>query len=184
MNDKMRGRRSPKQIKRWIRRYERYRELHKLLRKEAADILDSENFITTKSFIQHGNITVNTHCMNVAKYSVALSDKLHIPCNRRELVRGALLHDYFLYDWHDKDHVKIQNLHGFYHPGIALRNANKEFKLTDREKDIIRKHMWPMTVVPPVYREGWLVTTADKWCSLLETIHIHKGHGAVAKRER
>ena len=37
--------------------------------------------------------------------------------------------------------------------------------------------MWPLTVVPPMCREAWIVTTADKWCSLLETIHLHKGHG-------
>lgn len=39
--------------------------------------------------------------------------------------------------------------------------------------------MWPLTIVPPCCREAWIVTTADKWCSFLETLHMHKGHGAV-----
>jgi len=121
--------------------------------------------------------------MAVAKCSLYLSEKLaalHIRCNRRELIRGALLHDYFLYDWHDKEHVQIHNLHGFYHPGIALKNASAEYRLTPRERDIIKKHMWPLTMVPPMCREAWIVTVADKWCSTLETLRLRHGHGAIS----
>ncbi len=160
------------------------KELHKLLKQYGGDILNSENFNKTKEYIQHGNMTVNHHCIDVAKYSLAISRKLRIPCNRRELVRGALLHDYFLYDWHDKYHRDVKNLHGFYHPGIALRNASKEYKLTPRERDIIKKHMWPLTVVPPQCREAWIVTAADKYCSLLETVGLHKGHGKSVAADR
>ena len=76
-------------------------------------------------------------------------------------------------------HVQIHNLHGFYHPGIALRNASAEYRLTPRERDIIKKHMWPLTVVPPMCREAWIVTMADKWCSTLETLRLRHGHGAL-----
>ena len=85
------------------------------------------------------------------------------------------MHDYFLYDWHDKTRKNYQRLHGFYHPGIALKNASMEYPLTLREKDIIKKHMWPLTVVPPLCREAWIVTTADKYCSLLETLRLRRG---------
>lgn len=160
------------------------KEWHNLLKEYGSDILISENFDKTKDFIQHGSMTVNSHCINVAKYSLAISKKLHIPCNQRELVRGALLHDYFLYDWHDKEHRDIWKLHGLFHPGIALRNASKEYNLTEREKDIIKKHMWPLTIVPPRCREAWIVTTADKYCSMLETLKLHKGHGKRGSYER
>lgn len=99
-------------------------------------------------------------------------------------MRGALLHDYFLYDWHIPDEVNPHRLHGFYHPGVALRNAIRDYELTELEKDIIKKHMWPLTVVPPGCREAWIVTMADKWCSLLETIHMHRGHGALLVKLR
>ena len=157
--------------------YRKQKELDDLLEEYGGDILASDNFKKTKEYIQHGNMTVSDHCINVAKYSLAISRKLGIPCNQREMVRGALLHDYFLYDWHDKYHRDVKHLHGFYHPGIALRNASREYDLTEREKDIIKKHMWPLTVVPPQCREAWIVTTADKYCSLLETIRLHKGRG-------
>lgn len=175
----MRGNmRSERAAQRWQKRLERQRDLHAKIKAAAEDILQSDNFQSTKEHIQHGNMTVNSHCMNVARYSLALSEKLHIPCQRDELIRGALLHDYFLYDWHSKEHVQLYRLHGFFHPGVALKNASKEYNLTPREQDIIKKHMWPLTVVPPMCREAWIVSAADKWCSLLETFHIHKGHGA------
>ena len=147
--------RSEKQAERFRRRFQKERRLHRAIRENAMDILHSSNFRKTKQHVQHGTMTVNSHCMDVAKCSLYLSEKLaklHIHCNRRELIRGALLHDYFLYDWHDKEHVQIHNLHGFYHPGIALRNASAEYRLTPRERDIIKKHMWPLTVVPPMCR--------------------------------
>lgn len=145
------------------------------LKKYAEDILNSANFQRTKEHIQHGNMTVNEHCINVAKTSLMIKKKLHITCNQRDLVRGALLHDYFLYDWHKKDLKNPHKLHGFYHPGRALRNAKKEYVLTKRQEDIIKKHMWPLTVVPPMCREAWIVTVADKYCSLMETFRLHKG---------
>ncbi|MGN1147224.1 MAG: HD domain-containing protein [Lachnospiraceae bacterium] len=177
--------RNQKQAEKWIRNYLKQRRLHREIMRDAADIVNSKNFNRTKTHIQHGNMTVNNHCMNVAKYSLAISDKLEklgISCKKDELVRGALLHDYFLYDWHDPEHVKLARLHGFRHPGIALNNAKREYRLTPREQDIIEKHMWPMTVVPPMCREAWIVTVADKWCSLLETVHVHKGHGIRRSR--
>lgn len=134
-----------------------------------------------RNYIQHGTTTVFAHSIRVARLSLRLAKRLHLKVNDRALLRGALLHDYFLYDWHDKTQIpQRKRLHGFWHPGIALRNAEKEYKLTDRQREIIRKHMWPLSVVPPTCREAWVVTTADKYCSLMETIGLHKGHGAKA----
>lgn len=141
-----------------------------LIKVHGRDILASDNFRRTKGHLQHGTTPVRSHSIHVARSSLVISRKLKIRCNQRVLVRGALLHDYFLYDWHDKEYVNPSKLHGFYHPGIALRNASTEYRLSDLEKDIIKKHMWPMTVVPPRCREAWIVTVADKYCSMQEII--------------
>lgn len=176
--------RSERQARRWKKKLERYSYIQRQIEENASDILQSANFKQMKEYIQHGNMTVNAHVLNVARYSIALSEWLHISCSKRELIRGALLHDYFLYDWHIPDSEHSHNLHGFYHPGIALRNAMKEYELTEREKDIIARHMWPLTVVPPRCREAWIVTMADKWCSLMETLRMHKGHGKILQKLR
>lgn len=157
-------------------------DLFDIIKKYGGDILASDNFRRTKSHIQHGTMPVHSHSISVAKHSLAISRKLRIRCHQRELVRGALLHDYFLYDWHKKDEVHPHRLHGFFHPGAALRNASAEYQLSDLEKDIIKKHMWPLTLIPPRCREAWIVTIADKYCSLLETFRLH-GKGGKKKQK-
>jgi uncharacterized protein len=152
-------------------------EYKSILRKYGADILGSEEFLKLKEFIQHGNVTVYEHCIHVALCAIKINKAIYAKSKERELIRGALLHDYFLYDWHNADapgntHPK---LHGFYHPGIALRNATRDFVLSEREKDIIKKHMWPLTVNPPRCREAWIVCLADKYASTLETLKLKKG---------
>lgn len=167
MADKIRSRQNKSFNRRW--------EIHRKIHNQARDILRSRNYAQTKYHIQHGTMSVRQHTINVARCSIAMSEqlnKLGIYCNQRALIRGALLHDYFLYDWHDKDHLEIHNLHGFYHPSIALDNAKKEYELSKLEQDIIKKHMWPLTVIPPMCREAWVVTAADKYCSTLETLRL------------
>ena len=160
-----------------LTKLEKDEEYRSLLYQNGADILLSEKFTMLKEFIQHGNVTVYEHCIHVALCAIKLNRKLGINARERELIRGALLHDYFLYDWHNADapgntHPK---LHGFYHPGIALRNATRDFTLSEREKDIIRKHMWRLTLNPPRCREAWVVCLADKYSSTLETLKLRKG---------
>lgn len=159
------------------RQWEERKEFCRLLREYASDIITSENFRSTRNHIQHGTMPVYRHCMDVADQSIRICRLLRVRCSERELIRGALLHDYFLYDWHDKYRDNYRRLHGFHHPGIALRNAQEEYGLSARERDIIRKHMWPLTIVPPSCREAWIVTAADKYCSLLETLGFHRGAG-------
>lgn len=161
--------------------YEQHKRLQALLKEHGGDIMASKNFQRTKGHIQHGSMTVHSHCMDVARYSLLINKKLGLGCNKHDLVRGALLHDYFLYDWHDKEYLsQRKRLHGFHHPATALENAEKEYQLSDIQREIIRKHMWPLTVVPPTCGEAWVVTAADKYCSLRETVGLRRGHGKRA----
>lgn len=137
----------------------------------AADILPDQGMKASRSCIQHGTISVFTHCVMVSRYSLGFAKALHLKIDERSLVRGALLHDYFLYDWHLVKKEEIGGLHGFVHPVIAAKNAKKQFELSDKEYNVILCHMWPLTLTRiPKSREGWIVTLVDKYCSLLETI--------------
>ena len=123
----------------------------------------------THEFIQHGDVTVYAHVTSVARVSLSFAERLGragISVDRASLLRGALLHDYFLYDWHDPD--PSHRLHGFRHPFFALARAEEDFELTPRERNIIVRHMFPL--VPPTCREAWIVGLADKWCALRETV--------------
>lgn len=118
-------------------------------------------------FYQHGDTECLAHTVGVVYCALYLAKKLHININKRDLIRGGILHDYFLYDWHEKR--KGKNIHGFTHPASALKNAENDFELTEREKDIIKKHMFPLTVIPPKFAESWLICIADKICACRET---------------
>jgi uncharacterized protein len=139
--------------------------------REVREILDTPQMQKTKDHIQHGNVSVFSHSVAVAEYSCRIARKMRIKLDYRSMVRGALLHDFFLYDWHDD----WDKLHGFKHPRIALENAVKQFSLNKKERNIIRKHMWPMTLINiPTCKEAWLVCLVDKYCSLLETLKIFR----------
>ena len=125
----------------------------------------------TREFIQHGDVTVYTHVTSVARASLSFAERLGrvgISVDRLSLLRGALLHDYFLYDWHDPD--PSHRLHGFRHPFFALARAEEDFELTSRERNIIARHMFPLVPVPPTCRAAWIVCLADKWCAAEETV--------------
>lgn len=141
--------------------------------KAIAPIVKNEKMQSTKSCVQHGDVSVFAHSMAVAAYSIKLADKLGIKYDRKSLIRGALLHDFFLYDWHETSNVG-DGLHGFAHPLTASKNAVRYFNLNKKEMDIIRKHMWPLTITKmPKCRESWLVCAVDKYCSLLETLGLN-----------
>ncbi|MDL2327634.1 HDIG domain-containing protein [Ruminococcaceae bacterium OttesenSCG-928-A11] len=132
------------------------------------DILYNETFQSMKDFPQHGSTSCLAHSIAVSYLTWHTCQKLGL--NATEAARGALLHDLFLYDWHTHKTEKGAPLHGFSHPKTALENAKKEFDLTPMEEDIILKHMWPLTPVPPAYRESYIVCYHDKICSLRETM--------------
>lgn len=139
---------------------------------EGKDILFSKNMQKEKECIQHGCTTVYEHSLLVCYLAVKIAFKLKLVVSYRELIRGCLLHDYFLYDWHIKD--KSRKKHGFYHPYVALKNASRDFNLTKKEKDIIVKHMFPLTPFPPKYKESFILCIADKMSALNETIFRKK----------
>ncbi|HEX2986304.1 MAG TPA: HD domain-containing protein [Caproiciproducens sp.] len=138
----------------------------------AADLLKSPSVLQMKKYIQHADISCLEHSVSVAYYAFALCRRLNMNVDCKSLIRGALLHDFFLYDWH-KDSEEREGLHAFTHPKTALKNAEERFPLNDIERDIIVKHMWPLTLTPPKYRETFLVTLSDKFCSVIETLRIY-----------
>lgn len=154
------------------KRAQKYYELEQKMRPYAASIFDDGRFEQMGKNIQHGRTTTKEHVMNVANWSVRIGDLLHIRYNKRELIRGALLHDYFLYDWHERateENGRPKSLHGFLHPGIALKNAEQDYELSRCEREIIKKHMWPLTLTRvPRCREAWLVVAADKVAAVAE----------------
>ncbi len=130
------------------------------------DIAENSNVTALKDHIQHINSSRYAHCEEVALYTFLICKKLKL--DYISAARGAMLHDFYFYNWRNK-HVEGQKkFHLFRHPRIALENALDIFDLNDMEKDIIVKHMWPLTIVPPKFKESYIVTLVDKYCATKE----------------
>lgn len=130
------------------------------------DILDHPVFQSMEHYYQHGKTTCLDHCIRVSYLSYQICLKYGF--NERETARAALLHDLFLYDWHTHARETGEHFHGFTHPRVAMKNAIRYFDITKMQQDIILRHMWPLTPVPPKYKEGYVLVFADKYCSMAE----------------
>lgn len=136
------------------------------------DVLRSPNMQAERNFMQHGATDCFTHSICVAYMALRIAQVFHIRnIDKKSLVRGCLLHDFFLYDWHDK--ASACKFHTFMHPLVSLRNAEQEFALNKIERDIIRKHMFPLCFPFPKYKESFIITIADKCCAASEIWHIY-----------
>lgn len=143
--------------------------IHMEYKETISNIMNNPIVNTMEKYIQHSDITCLSHSIIVSYYSYRICRFLRF--DHCSAARGALLHDFFLYDWHipNPEH----KLHGFTHPQTALRNSNKYFILNKIEKDIIVKHMWPLTIKLPKYKEAFIVCMVDKFCTVLETLRLY-----------
>lgn len=132
------------------------------------DILDHEVFQSMDRYVQHGKTTCKEHCIKVSYLSYRLCRRMGWDEAAKPAARGGLLHDLFLYDWHTHAKNTGEHFHGFTHPRTALHNAESSFVLTSEEKNVILRHMWPLTIIPPNSRAGFAVVYADKFCTSAE----------------
>ncbi len=130
-------------------------------------IIEHPEFIKRKKYKHHENESVFEHCLEVSYKSYKVAKALHM--NARAAAIGGILHDFYYEDWQEnKTKKKFFQQHGFVHAREALDNSHKHFpQLIDkRTANIIKRHMFPLTIKPPVYKEGWIVTMVDKGTSL------------------
>lgn len=130
-------------------------------------ITNSPEYQVLKDYHQHGSHSVYNHSVNVYNACFKIAKKLHIKVNEESLAKSALLHDYFLYDWHDD---KNPVSHFTRHPARAAKNAKRDFGLTKKEERAIRSHMFPAGLRPPTSREALILTFADKYCATRELL--------------
>lgn len=131
------------------------------------DVYFSDEVQGQAQYIQHADINRLQHVTSVAYMS-------YLYCKEKNAdfcsaARAGVLHDLVYYDWHvagDGSH----RLHGYRHPGFAVKNAEKLCNLNEKEENIIRRHMWPLTPTPPKYKEGFILSIMDKYCAANEIL--------------
>jgi uncharacterized protein len=128
------------------------------------DLLEIDDVCKLVEFSQHLQTNRLQHCINVSYYSFLICRKFRM--DYKSAARAGMLHDLFLYDW--RTAKQPAGRHAATHPKIALRTARKHVALNKVEEDAIVKHMWPLTIRPPRYKESVVVSLADKYCTCAE----------------
>ncbi len=142
-----------------------------VLHKEYYKFLKTE----LSKYIQHGRTSTFKHCRKVAfssyKFARILENRFNISVDYESLINAGYMHDFYLYDWHEKS--KDHRLHGYTHPKVAVENAIKYGNANIKEQDIIKTHMWPLTITKiPKSREAWILNLCDKYSTILEVFNI------------
>lgn len=142
------------------------------------DIAKHPVVLQMKNYNQHYNCTCYDHCLHVAYYSFLICKKLHLDAT--SMARAAMVHDLFLYNWRKRENGR-KGFHAFTHGKTAYENASKLFSLNKKQKDIILKHMWPVTPIPPRYLESFIITLTDKYCALEESYTYYSEKASTKK---
>ena len=122
-------------------------------------IVYNKEFAVMKK-IQHHNKTRFKHVEKVSYYSYKIAKKLKL--DYASVARGGMLHDFYLGNVSDCQTVKDKVLlYTTRHPKEAVMAASKIVDLSDKEKDIIKSHMFPIDYRIPKYAESWIVNIVD-----------------------
>jgi uncharacterized protein len=101
--------------------------------------------------------------MNVSYYSFYIAKLFRL--DYISAAKAGLLHDLYFHERAGfKENMKMLRKH----QKDALRNAMEICDLNDMECDIIIRHMWLITLKPPKYKEGYIVSFVDKYCAAKE----------------
>lgn len=144
----------------------------------AQDILESEAFLLLKKDRHHGTNKYD-HCKRVGLVSYKLAKFFN--CDYKQVVRPALLHDFFYGERKSKPENGYLS-----HPKVSANNAKHFFNATVKEQSIIKTHMYHYAILNrilpfisseakfslremrPKSREAWIVCAADLIVSVSE----------------
>ena len=129
------------------------------------EILNKEKVQQMKKYRQHYNINCFYHCLFVS-YNTYLICKKH-NLDYISAAKAGMVHDLFLYDWRKRERGR-KGLHAYTHGKTAFKEASEILNLNDKEKDMIIKHMWPVTLAIPKYKETFILTFVDKYFAIAE----------------
>lgn len=131
-----------------------------------SEILNNEEFLKRKNYHHHENRSVYYHSLMVSYRSYKIAKKFKL--DYKSTAIAGLLHDFYYNDWQlNRKKAPIRKAHGFTHASEALENSRKNFGnlMNKKIENSIKRHMFPLNFIPPLYLEGWIICLVDKYCS-------------------
>ena len=138
-------------------------------------ILSSKEYRQCCDTTEHMNSTVASHSLAVAVLSLRLCDmieKFGVRPNRQRMVEASLCHDLSLYEFRSRHGFKTHFIKAWVHPVESAKLSKRLFNIDDKTASIIRRHMWPACVLPPMDLEGWIINVADKVSAVAELFKL------------
>ncbi len=149
--------------------------------KYGKEILCSEDFRGSFSQTHHFNSTVGDHTLGVTVEAVKICLRMGFTDEEtlRNVVKACLCHDLGILGRDEKFSNNAQCL--MRHP-IDSVEKYKEVTGEENERilDSIVCHMFPLKLRIPKYKEGWILTLADKTASLKEKM----GRSSVTEEDK
>ena len=150
-------------------------------------VLFSDVFESALHQVHHHALSVADHTLNVALTSMDICyflDRLHVKADKRDVVIGALAHDLGILGRYEKYRNNLECCRR--HPVDSVRIARDLIPdLNEKTEQIIRRHMWPLSLRPPCSREGMIVMAADKYSSIREVLgRMYPAAGTYKKEDR
>ena len=143
---------------------ERKQELEEIYQ----SFLHNEKILKMKEISMHRGSNCYIHSFKVAKLAIKRALR-HKKGDLYVILLGAILHDYYLYDWRvEKDKMKT---HMSSHPYTAAKNAVRDFNISEKVIKVIESHMWPVNIAEfPKTKEARIISNADKTIYLREIV--------------
>lgn len=135
-----------------------------------SDIYESDEVQKLGDITHHLYTTRLQHSLNVSYYNYIVCNFLGF--DAVSAARAGMVHDLFYYDRKERAKHKVhgEKSHCAYHPEVAAENASESFDISTLERDIIIKHMWPVTLKLPKYKESYVIVFVDKYCAVMELV--------------
>ena len=149
------------------------------------DILLNDEFQKRKIFPHHHDISVWDHSILVSFRSFIIAKSFKV--SKENVAIAGLLHDFYPWCWINTKELEefedgkyleenkrkkrtIFEMHAFTHGKAAAENYIKFFPELENKRitNSIKRHMFPVTIIPPRYLEGIIITTIDKFNSVNE----------------
>ncbi len=162
------------------------------------DILMNDEFQKRKIFPHHHNMSVWDHSILVSFRSFIVAKTFH--ASEEVCAIAGLLHDFYPWSWIYSEELEeldegiylfelrrkkkgLFDLHGFTHANAASINYVKYFPELENKRvtNAIKRHMFPLNIVPPRYKESLIITIIDKLNSVNELPSIKVVPGKIKK---
>lgn len=148
------------------------------------EVLLSDEFQKRKLFKHHHNMSVWEHSIFVSFKAFLYGRTFN--ADFRVCALAGLLHDFYPWTWiYSEELEELDNgiyleevktkhpllkKHGFTHAKAASINYIKYFPHLENKiiTNAIKRHMFPLNIVPPRYKESYIITIVDKINSVHE----------------